>query len=511
MLAINIFTKVLKYIGILTGMTIPYCNHAVKTTDTVNPSAIVVPKIDPGNTARYITLEMDMNKGLHPSFYFTDLPFDKNKGLMLMKDDALLSDYTVVFKILSGGIVNGKRYPGFYYTDGTGKNINYKYSFAINANEGHTTDTNNAASWAQINEILAKGHAYMNHSMFHGGTDLFKAIKDSEKNMWAHTHYRMTEIVPPGNDEGYVENGLQLGYHMMSSEFGEPVPDGNNSPGKQNVSWGSYIPMLTQNFNRVLISRTNLGDQWNTAELKTSKAYIDYIFNHPEKDKKLVGAAFSHGPFGDKKEGADNFFGFLMYIKHHPANHDSAWITSSKELMDYENTKAKVVISSEHYDPQTGKYKIVLDMNRVDSNVIYRNLSLKVKGGTIGNVKADGVNEVTFNPSTGLINLYKTDRSKVINPFKDPLPPQIVSITTKGNVIFFNYDKPVVQTKKQGYEIPGNKILELKGAGKEWQLVLQNPVGSAQTFFYRIQLGDAKQTNNPLLRVCSYIGQPIKH
>jgi hypothetical protein len=510
MLAINIFTKVLKYIGILTGMTIPYCNQSVKTPDTVTPSAIVVPKIDPGNTARYVTLEMDINKGHHPSFYFTDLPFDKNKGLMLMKDDALLTDYTIVFKILNGGIVNKKKYPGFYYTDGTGKNINYKYSFAINANEGHTTDTNNAVSWAQVNEILSKGHAYMNHSMFHGGTDLLKAIKDAEKNMWAHTHYRMTEIVPPGNDEGYVENGLQLGYHLMSSEFGEPVPDGNNSPGNQHVSWGSYIPMLTQNFNRVLISRTNLGDQWNAVELKTSKAYIDYIFNHPDKNKKLVGAAFSHGPFGDKKEAADNFFEFLTYIKHHPANHDSAWITSSKELMDYENTKARIIITSEHYNPQTGKYKIVFDMNRVDSNVIYRNLSLKIKGGTIGNVKADGANEVTFNPSTGLINIYKTDRSKVISPFKDLLPPQIVSITAKGNLISFSYDKPVLQTKKQGYEIPGNKIITLKGSGKEWQLVMQDPVKQGQTFFYRIQLGDAKQLNNPLLRVCSYIGNPIK-
>ncbi|QNK63168.1 hypothetical protein H7F33_01175 [Pedobacter sp. PAMC26386] len=510
MLVINIFTKVLKYIGILAGMTIPYCNHSVKTMDTVTPLAIVVPKIDPGNTARYVTLEMDVNKGQHPSFYFTDLPFDKNKGLMLMKDDALLTDYTIVFKILSGGIVNGKRYPGFYYTDGTGKNINYKYSFAINANEGHTTDTNNAASWAQINEILAKGHAYMNHSMNHGGTDIYKAIKNAEKNMWAHTHYRMTEIVPPGNDEGYVENGLQLGYHLMSSEFGEPVPDGNNNPDNQNVSWGSYIPMLTQNFNRVLISRTNLGDQWNAAELKTSKAYIDYIFNHPERNKKLVGAAFSHGPFGDKKEAADNFFEFMMYIKHHHANNDSAWITSSKELMDYENTKAKIIVASENYNKQTGHYKIVFDMNRIDSNVIYRNLSLKVKEGTISNVKAEGVNEVTFNPSTGLINLYKTDRSKVINPFKDPIPPQIVSITAKGNLISFSYDKPVIQTKKQGYEVSGNKIVELKGSGKDWQLVMQNPVGTAQTFFYRIQLGDAKQMNKPLSRVCSYIGNPIK-
>lgn len=511
MLAISIFTKALKYIGIFAGMTIPYCNHPVKTTDPVKPSAIVVPKIDPGDTSRYVKLDIELKNSQHPSFFFTDLPYDKDKGLMLMKDDALLSDYTIVFKILSGGVVNGKKYPGFFYTDGTGKDIGYKYSFAINPNEGHTTDTKNVTSWAQINEIISKGHAYMNHSLLHGGTDKLKAIKDAEKNMWTHTHYRMTELVPPGNDEGYVENGLQLGYHLISSEFGEPVPDGNNSPGNENMSWGSYIPMKTQNFNKALISRTNLGDQWNAAELKSSKAYIDYIFNNPNQEKKLVGAAFSHGPFGDKKEGADNFFEFLTYIKNHPANHDNVWVASSKELMDYEKTKTKVIITEQHYDAKTGHYKIILDMDRIDPNVIYRNLSLKVKGGTITKVKGDGAGDVTFNPSTGLINIYKTDRSKVISPFADPLPPQIVNITAKGNIISFSYDKPVVQTKKQGYEIPGNKIIELKGSGKSWQLVLENVVTPAQTFYYRIQSGDAKQAGQPLLRVCSYIGNPIRH
>lgn len=509
---LNILTRTLKYVVVLISTHLPYCNRpaAPATPALTTAAAIVVPGTEPGDTARYVSLVLDMHKARNPGFYFTDLPYDKTKGLMLMKDDAGLTDYTIVFKILSGGIVNGKRYPGFFYTDGTGKKIGYKYSFAINPNEGHTTDLKNVTSWAQINEIIAKGHGYMNHSLFHGGTDKLRAIKDAEKNMWAHTHYRMTEIAVPGNDEGYVESGLQLGYNLISSEFGEPVPDGNNDPGNENMTWGSYITMSKQNFSKVLISRTNLGDQWNSSELKNAKGFIDYVFNNPNSDRKLVGAAFSHGPFGDQNGAPDNFFAFLMYIKNHPANHDAAWITSSKELMDYEKTKAKVVITAKHYDAASGKYKITLDMGSVDPNVITRNLSLKITGGTISSAQIKGAAEVTFNPATGLVNIYKTDRSKVIDPNKDALPPQLISIVAKGKSVQLNYDKPVIQTKIQGYEIPGNKILSMTGSGKIWELQLQNAVQPPQTLFYRMQRGDAKQADKPALRVCTYAGSPIK-
>jgi len=509
---LNIITRAVKYIVVLVSSHIPYCNQpapsATIAIDTV--SAITVPKLDPGDTSRFVNIEIDMQKAQHPSFAFTDLPYDKTKGMMLMKDDALRSDYTFVFKILSGGTVNGKRYPGFTFTDGAGKEIGYKYSFAINPNEGHTTDINNVSSWAQINEMIAKGHGFMNHSFFHGGTDKLKAIKDAEKNMWRHTHYRMTEIAPPGNDEGYVESGLALGYHMIASEFGEPVPDGNNSPGNENMSWGSYIPMTTQNFKKVLISRTNLGDQWNREELKNAKDFIDYVFTNPNKDKKLIGAAFSHGPFGDKKEQADVFFEFINYIKNHPENHDSAWITSSKDLMDYVGTKAEIVIASQHYDAKTGKFKIVLDMKKVNPNITNRNLSLKVQGGEIVGVKAQGAKEVTFNSKTGLINIYKTDRSKVVDPFKEALPPQIVSTTASGKTLTITYDKPVAQSKAEGYEVTENKVLGLKGNGKIWQLTLERPVTKSQLFYYRIQRGDARQANQSTLRVCTYAGSPIK-
>lgn len=488
------------------------CNRPVTAGRQMEASSIVTPIVIPvlnlGDTSRLVSIEMDLKKAKKPHFRFTDLAYNKSKGFMLMKDDGLASDYTIVYKILSGGVVNGKKYPGFTYTDGAGKNIGYKYSFAINPNEAHGSSTN-VTSWPQIMEIISKGHSIMNHTLFHGGTDKLKAIKDAEKNLWNHTHYRMTEIVIPSNDEGFVESGLQLGYHLISSEFGEPIPDGNNSPGNENVSWGSVIRMKTQNFNKVLISRTNLGDQWNPEELKNAKSYVDYVFNHPEKDKKLIGAAFSHGPFGDKKKGAEIFFEFINYIKNHPANRDSAWITSSKELMDYEKTKAKVKIVKEKYDPGTGKYHITLDMKAVDPNIIYRNMSLIVDGGEISNVKATGTNDVTFNAKTGLINIYKTDRSKVIDPFKDKLPPQISKISYQGNVITIVYDIPVKQSKTAGYEITGNKVLQLKGSGKVWQLLLQNPVTEKQTFFYRMQHGDASQADDPSFRVCTYAGSPL--
>ena len=503
---IEIFHKIVRHIGLFLTMLISYCNNTVKPALSIGPPPIVIAKPAPGDTARYVTIEMDIIKAKKPAFYFTDLPYDKNKGLLLMKDDGLLTDYTIVYKILSGGTVNGKRYPGFTYTDGTGKNIGYKYSFAVNPNEGHTTDLNNVTSWAQMNEMAGKGHTLMNHSLNHSGQDKLKAIKDAEINLYKHIYYRMTEIVPPSNDEGYIGTGLQLGYHMFSSEFGDPIPDGYN----KYLTNGTNIPVTTQDFDKVLVYRNNLGDQWNAEELQRSKTYIDQAFNNVDSTKKLIGAAFSHGPFGDRADAADNFFAFIMYIKNHPRNHDSVWITSSKEMMDYERTKRTVKIASQHYDKLSGKYKIVLDMGAVNPNVIYRSLSLKVTGGTISNVKGTGVKEVTYNSSTGLINIYKTDRSKVKDPAKDVLPPQIISTVAKDNIITITYDRDVNQTKAEGYTVIGNNVLQLKGGGKIWQLIMQDNVKPDQVFDYRIQKGDAIDLKQPALHVCTYIGLPIK-
>lgn len=487
----------------------PTCNEKTPSVAVTNIKSIIVPKIDLGDTSRYVKLQIDMTAHGKPDFSFTDLLYDKSKGFLLMKDDGIVTDYTIVYKILNGGVVNGKKYPGFTFTDGAGKNINYKYSFAVNPNDEHST-SQNATTWAQMSEMVAKGHAIMNHTLYHGGTDKLKAIKDAEKNLWTNTHYRMTELVPPGNDEGFVATGLQLGYTMFSSEFGEPTPDGNNDPGNEHMTWGSYIPMTTQNLKRILVSRTNLGDQWNEKELLNVKVFVDYILNNPKRYEKPVGTAFSHGPFSDHPESADVFFKFLNYIKNHPGNKDSVWITSSKELMDFVKTKEKVNVDTKVYDYKTGKYTIVLDMGKVDPNVIWRNLSLKLIGGKINNVIATGANSVTFNTKTGLVNIYKMDRSRVKDPFKDVLPPQITGLKANGNTISISYDKPVSQKKHTAYEVSDNVVLGLQGSGKSWLLKLKSPVSKGQLFSYRMQRGDAVLEKTPDLKVCSYIGLPIK-
>jgi hypothetical protein len=508
MITLNILSKAFKHILIFMSTAYSSCNHAPHKPEVAKVIEVVAPTIYLGDTSRLVCVTIDLKKAVNPSFKFTDLPYDKSKGLLLMKDDGINTDYTIVYKVLNGGIVNGKKYPGYFYTDGTGKKINYKYSFAINANDEHSTSPN-ATTWAQMAEMVSKGHSLMNHTMFHGGSDKLKAIKDAEKNLWTHTHYRMTEFVPPGNEEGFVASGIQLGYTMFSSEFGDPIPDGNNDPGNQNMTWNSSIPMLTQNFNRVLVSRTNLGDQWNATELPNTKAFVDYIFKSPQKSQKLVGTAFSHGPFADNKESAEIFNDFLSYIQNHPNNRDSAWITSSKELMDYVNTKSKVKITSENYMHKTGKYTLIFDMNEVNQNVIYRNLSFKITGGIIDKVSVTGAAEATFNPATGLINIYKLDRSKVKSPFLDLLPPQIIALKLNGQTLHIQYDKPVQQSKKEAYDVSGNTVLNLKGNGRNWQIILKNPVTSEQTFSYRMQKGDAHQDSNILLKVCSYIAAKI--
>lgn len=459
------------------------------------------------NSSRFIKLNIEVTRNDALSFIFTDLAYNKKKGLMLMKDDGSVTDYSIVYKILSGGRTEKHQYPGFFYTDGTGHQIGYKYSFAINPNEQHT-NTPGFTSWSQIKTISAHGHSFMNHTLSHGGSDKLKAIKDAEKNMWLHTGYRMTEFVPPSNDEGFVETALSLGYPFISSAFGEPTPDGNNEVNNQHISWGSYLPVAKQDFHKALISRTHLGDQWNAKELRYAKEFIDLILDSLGR-KQIIGLAFSHGPYADLPGAEENFFKFIDYIKKHPKNDDNVWITSAKEFMDYQKTRSGIIITSSQYNTQLSRYQIVLDTKNIDANVTSRNLSLILRGGTIKNLEVSGA-KATFNRNSGLINLYKSDHSHVKNPFMDILPPQIISLTANNNLITITYDKPVSQSSLKAYEITNNKVIKLSGASTKWILTMKDKVRPEQQFSYRMQLGNAIQTNHKKYRVCSYISMPIR-
>lgn len=450
-------------------------------------------------------VELTLTGATNPTVSITDLPYDKQKGFTFKKALGYASDYTVCFKILNGGVSNGVTYPGFTYTDGTGKLIKYKASTGI-CNEGRTANpalVNNA----QLLEIANADWGIINHGYQHGDGIPLNDLHQNDVTLFQDIGYRCDAIQIPNADPGYVDTGLILGYKQINSEFAPSAQDGNNDVVPTNMSWNGVVNLAansTQNLDKILASQWFLNDNWPDSQLQYNKDLVDTFFS--KTGGKWIGQTLSHGPF-DSAEPAENFNALMQYIKNHPLNNDSAWICSTKEVLDYLDMRRNAGII-QSFNSTTNVLTLEIDLADINPDTFIRNLSFRLSSGTItGATIVNGLDEVTFNGT--LLNLYKRDKSTYRNPNTLVLPPQIVGVQYNGTAINITYDKPITQTLKEGFEVSNNTVNSIIGSGVNWTVNLQNPITTGQTYSYIVHKGNARLSGSSTesMKVPSYIAQ----
>jgi len=450
-----------------------------------------------------ITIEASVSNVSNPVITPADFKYNKEVALSFGFDDALINQYYHAFALFEGhrSCLNGKTYPGLKYTDGTGKMISFRGTLAIPAagmreQENASEPANFSAKEAK--EMINAGWGISNHSWKHGGgTQYYNRladVKQAEKIFWKKLGIRPLVGTTPSNDAGFMYTFLNTGYLCHYSNFNE----GNGELTKFGRMSSKSVPEIPFNLDRAF-----RGDEFKNEEMAYKKSYIDEIFDASVDGNKEFGTDFTHGP-----GQADNFDAFYTYALKHPknTNQDRLWVPGVQEFLEYFAVKRNTVIK--HVIKGTA-LTISIDQTAVHHNIRNRDMSLLLTGVNLEAVtRSTGANQVTFNPATGLINIYAINTAKVTDPSTDVMPAQIKSVTAAGNSVRILFDKRVKQTEIAGYTINGKKALILSGLGESWYINFNSPVAGSK-LSYRSHEGNAV-TESTGLKVCDYIDYPIR-
>lgn len=471
----------------------------------------------PVNPDKTITITATLQDGfVNPVAEFAPIKHNKKSVVLMVKDDGAVEDYTIGYAYLNGGIqaVDGTTYPGVFYTDGCGRQIPYKMTFAINSNKSREEGSSwneYFTSWAQYIEMLGNGFEISNHSWEHSGYDKLTQVMQNEYNVYDFTGFRMRTFVVPTNDEGYANTAPNLNYMTVASSFGSPARDdfegANDSQGIKGVYWADGLLLNTQTFNRfgTLMSR-GFTANWEANDVTYLKSLVDQSISKSANGPAYTAHWFSH-QLTESNGGFAAFKDLVQYVKNHPGNNDSIWVSGMQEFMEYFEVKAESVMTQ---TLEGNVLTIKLDMSNISDRNRLKDATILIKNATVTSISYENADSITYNLATGLVNVYK--KTAQSNPHNDILPAQIVSVTRQGNNAIVTYNKPVTQTvfsndRGKAYAVSGNTVIGVSGSGITWTVACQNPVSVGATLDYRMQRGNATDGNG--LKVCTYIGHPI--
>jgi hypothetical protein len=462
----------------------------------------------PPSGSDMVTLTITLANATDPTTSFAPMKYNKSSGVMMVKDDGGLEDYTIGYAYLKGGFPakDGMSYLGVYFSDGAGRLLPYKLTSAVNTNK----DVNNPAfglnTWENRKTMLDEaGWELANHSYDHGYFDRYRDIKLAEQIIWDNTGMRTRALVVPTNDEGYTTTALSLGYTIIGTQGAfDDFIDHRQSPDRHGIYWGGVVDTRTFNYKQLLFNRYYAGEG-GPSDLADMYTLVNSALQ-AAKDGTANNMVhwFHHGLDDAGGNGSfEHWKSLIQHIKNHPDNNDSMWITGMQEFTEYYETK-DLAIKSERM--QGNVMTITLDLSGVPQENRLRDMSLLFTGGSLQSVEVEGANSYTFNPETGLINLY-IQNAFVKNPYSDIVPPRLVSAIRSGNSVLLTYDRPITQSISAGYSVEGNTVLSITGSGTAWSINCQNQLQENTTFSYRLQRGDAAGLDG--VKVCSYIGYPI--
>ncbi|MBC3540964.1 T9SS type A sorting domain-containing protein [Rufibacter sediminis] len=449
-----------------------------------------------------------------PAADYANLKYNK-AGVFNFEMDDNSGKAVDVFKILNGGTAsNGVTYPGKYHTDGCGNKINYRGAVALNLLNNYNQDQIvNTASGKKINQeglnlLVANKWTLENHGYAHsaGNTlidgDVIKNIHENTKVFYskmaaAGLPYRIRVAVTPTNDEGYQPSAKQLGYIGLTTQTR-----------RDDAALFSGYAALSPDWSQMLYTHRSFNDKWDQVTTDSFKEKIDrLILLKATTATPQMFRLGTHGP--DLAKWAE----LMNYLQ--TASRDRVWVPSLQELIEYFEVK-RLLVRTSSYDAVTKKLVLTLDYSKIPEHNRFRDVSLLLKGANITSVsvKSGNLDKVTFNSSTGLINLFKM-KTTFANPALEVLPPKITSaIITEANKVRVVFDRPVLLTKEgftiksAGVEVP---VIEVLGKGTVWDLKVQSPYtkSSVLSLYYRMQRGTARDASNAAFKVGSYIGKKV--
>ncbi len=302
----------------------------------------------------------------------------------------------------------------FTYTDGAGKIYTYTGSVGMNRGTGvpGSPDYNPIVfNGPQLRALINKNHDVENHSYTHGGisyasetqanytaaqktqdaADAYTSAAKEDTVIYKYAQYKMRSFIIPTDFAYYDIAAKQLGYIDAISQGAAP--------------FGTATPIYTYNIPDSLGARPDFyretrdyNDDWtNPSTLTFYETQFDKLVNGMFKNYIL----FSHSTLPTPTE-VGNYTALYNYFKTH-AN-DNIQFCSAREYFEYREMRRSPICQQLVGNTLT----LYINTDSLPDRNRFRDLSFNVTSDQpIVAVTYDGFDSADFNPTTGLVNVFK--------------------------------------------------------------------------------------------------------
>lgn len=489
----------------------------IRGRNIINTGGAVTPPVIGGNKIQVqVTYS---NTPVNPTVRFSPAKYNKSVIFNYEQDDSQVGIYDVVFKHFNGGTAfDGVTSSGLTHTDGCGNLVKWKAAVACFCLNAYGVDlmsgVDGMITYPKIYEMLQNDWDVMNHQ--YGSTpdgiqdaDRYQQIRDLSQVIWEkmlekEMEYRIRGMVNPAAEPGFTLTGFTTKMRIFSSQAGvDDLKDGYP------FVYHGNLPQVEALFPNVAVSRDYLGEDFTQDLIQQQATTINNAKARGTKDSPAMLRMFSHGPYPEAPSAA-GFRRLANYIREQLG--DDVWVPTTVELYEYIETK-KLVKREESVNGNV--LTINLDLSDIPPESRRRDMSLLISGGNIANVTVNGADSYSYNPSTGLVNVFKKKVTGFVQPKDDAEPPRFISATYSSDnlsQIKLTYNKPITQSLTAGYTFTDTSynVSSITGDGTTWYLNLNKPIaqGSVLKLSYRGQNGNVRLLNGSMIGT-SMIKYPV--
>lgn len=479
--------------------------------------AITVNDVEEAPLADLFRIRIKLANPTHATYRHAENPYNKSMVSIFQVDDSPATVYNLMYPYLKGGTTAGGFVsPGVKSSDGCGNNLFWNISVACFINDVNGQDLleqgGNYISWPQLAIVTAnspglqRGFDYMNHGF--GGSailqrDRYKQIFLNNKAFYDHLGYNPESLVVPDVQIGFRFGAHSMGMDVTSQAGPDPLKDGVEPLAQDAFSEQVYAAVQNPYFLR----RNHWQETNNQALVAEHKAYILSAFNK-SKTKPMMYNWFSHGP---GENGTNNFAYYREVIEYMQSlAGDNVIGLSLDQYLGYQKTRYAAEHGSRKMSRLTedGYLEISFDMSDLQKTARHRLISLIIDSDAhIDSISwSENIKAVTFNPSTGLVNIQLNEIVSV-DPATLAVRPTIIAGTpiisaSSPKKIRFELDRPISQSVAKAYEIEGNTVLSISevpnSGGLIWEIVCQNDFLSTDVIelTYKAEIGNAVDLEN---------------
>lgn len=396
------------------------------------------------SSCQKITVFFDRTSTSIPIVSKAPLKYNKDFAYSFTLDDATSDAFFHALPLFQGGYIKetGVTYPGLFFTDGCGNDINFKCGIAWNSVNAagidiHTGEVAGLLTWQQLDSLYNLGWDIFNHSFSHKSKWTSNMTTSDYNDEVIKNQIRIREktakkvetpvFVVPSGDATYQDIALQLGHKIVFDQSG-------NVTGFGGIQVDDILNLNNLKLHRQLLEESLFENSLNKSFAKTLSGghYWYNEFTHRIDD--FQSTSFNFYSFKNQMQRIADLWG--------KNGTDKVWMAPLQEVFEYLVFKQTLRYTTSISDK---KLEINLDLSNIPTWLRRKTITFIIdtpspftKIDTPKDVKA------SFNgtSNTKILNLDLTNYSSSNNttPIQDIAPPSVLKLYPNPSSDVLNID-----------------------------------------------------------------------